>query len=101
MATAKIVPTERQRELSAFNLNDPHVVELINRAQESDAQDRNLTVRQALKKDKKAVFLAMILSTSLIMEGFDLTLVIRALFTWKVSNRTPFLSLLGSRSIPN
>lgn len=75
MAAEKVVPTERQRERSALDLGDPLVVELIHRAQESDAEDRKLTVRQALGKYKKAVFWAMILSTSLIMEGYDLTLV--------------------------
>jgi SP family general alpha glucoside:H+ symporter-like MFS transporter len=32
-------------------------------------------VRQALSKYKKAVFWAMFLSTSLIMEGYDLVIV--------------------------
>lgn len=77
MAPGNVVPTERQLEHSAFDLNDPRVVELIHRAQESDAEDRKLTVRQALGKYKKAVFWAMILSTSLIMEGYDLALVRR------------------------
>ncbi|KAL2111627.1 hypothetical protein VUR80DRAFT_9700 [Thermomyces stellatus] len=75
MAPGNVVPTERQLEHSAFDLNDPRVVELIHRAQESDAEDRKLTVRQALGKYKKAVFWAMILSTSLIMEGYDLALI--------------------------
>ena len=75
MAVEKVVPTERQRERSALDVNDPHVVELIHRAQESDEEDRKLTVRQALGKYKKAVFWAMILSLSLVMEGYDLSLV--------------------------
>ncbi len=73
METEKIVPTDA--ELKNFNLNDPSTVELIHHAQESDAADRLLTVRQALKKYKKAVFWAMFLSTSLIMEGYDLVIV--------------------------
>lgn len=73
MATEKIVPT--QRELGGFDLNDPRIIELIHHAQESDEADRQLTVRQALKKYKKAVFWAMFLSTSLIMEGYDLVIV--------------------------
>lgn len=71
----KVIPTER--ELKGFNLHDPEIVELIHHAQESDAADRLLTVRQALKKYKKAVFWAMFLSTSLIMEGYDLVIVRR------------------------
>lgn len=66
---SRVIPTER--ELQTFDLNDPAVVDLIHRAQEGDLRDRQLTVRQALKKYKRAVFWAMILSTSLIMEGYD------------------------------
>lgn len=69
----KVVPNER--ELTGFDLNDPVTVELIHHAQESDKADRLLTVREALKKYKKAVFWAMFLSTSLIMEGYDLVIV--------------------------
>lgn len=94
MATEKVVPTERQRERSAFDLSDPHVVELIHRAQESDAQDRKLTVRQALGKYKKAVFWAMILSTSLIMEGYDLALVCP--FPFRTSIASPFQDLTSA-----
>lgn len=73
MEKAQVVPTEA--ELKGFDLNNPDVVELIHHAQESDAADRLLTVRQALKKYKKAVFWAMFLSTSLIMEGYDLVII--------------------------
>jgi SP family general alpha glucoside:H+ symporter-like MFS transporter len=69
----QIVPTEH--ELKGFDLNNPDIVELIHHAEQSDAADRLLTVRQALKKYKKAVFWAMFLSTSLIMEGYDLVIV--------------------------
>lgn len=58
-----------------FELSNPSTVELIHRAQESDAADRKLTVIQALKKYKKAVFWAMLLSTSIVMEGYDLVMV--------------------------
>src|SRR5258706_16061501 len=75
MGTEKVVPTER--ELKGFDLSDPVIVELIEHAKESDAADRLLTVRQALKKYKKAVFWAMFLSTSLVMEGYDLVIVRR------------------------
>lgn len=48
---------------------------LISQAQASADLDSKLTVMEALKKHKKAVFWAMILSTSLIMEGYDLVIV--------------------------
>ncbi|KAJ5557156.1 hypothetical protein N7513_002743 [Penicillium frequentans] len=73
MATEKVAPTKR--ELEAFELGNPDVVELIHQAEQSDAADRQLTIRQALKKYKKAVFWAMFLSTSLIMEGYDLVII--------------------------
>lgn len=73
MATEKVVPTDG--ELKAFDLTDPNVVELIYDAQQSDADDRKLTVLEAVKKYKKALFWAMFLSTSLIMEGYDLVIV--------------------------
>jgi hypothetical protein len=73
METEKVVPTEL--ELKGFDLNDPNIVELIHQAQESATADQLLTIRQALKKYRKAVFWAMFLSTSLIMEGYDLVIV--------------------------
>ena len=75
MATEEttIVPTER--ELRAFELKNPATAELITLAQDSDAADRELTVRQALKKYKSGVFWAMLLSTALIMEGYDVVVV--------------------------
>lgn len=76
MAIEKVVPTEH--ELQGLDLSNPETIELIHHAQESDAADRLLTVRQALKKYKKAVFWAMFLSTSLIMEGYDLVIVSNA-----------------------
>jgi SP family general alpha glucoside:H+ symporter-like MFS transporter len=73
MGVEKVIPTEH--ELQAFDLSNPATIELIHHAQESDAADRLLTIRQALKKYKKAVFWALFLSTSLIMEGYDLVMV--------------------------
>ena len=73
MEEKKVILTED--ELKNFDLNDPETIELIHHAQESDAADRALTFRQAAKKYKKAVFWAMFLSTSLIMEGYDLVIV--------------------------
>jgi len=73
MEDEKVIPTVQ--ELAGFDLNDPSVIELIHQAQESDAADRELTIKQALMKYKKAVFWAMLLSTSLVMEGYDLVIV--------------------------
>ncbi|KAK0648260.1 general substrate transporter [Cercophora newfieldiana] len=73
MESEKVVPTER--ELGKFDLNDPEVVALIHHAEASDAADRKLTFREALKKYRRAVFWAMILSTSLIMEGYDIVMI--------------------------
>ncbi|KFY32056.1 hypothetical protein V493_00555 [Pseudogymnoascus sp. VKM F-4281 (FW-2241)] len=73
MAIAKVVPTEH--ELQGLDLSNPEIIELIHHAEESDAADRLLTVREALKKYKRAVFWAMFLSTSLIMEGYDLVII--------------------------
>ncbi|KAH7222649.1 general substrate transporter [Fusarium redolens] len=68
-----VVPTER--ELHAFELNDPATVELIARAQQAVEADRKLTIMQALKKYKTAVFWAMILSWALVMEGYDVVVI--------------------------
>ncbi|KAL2127905.1 hypothetical protein VTI74DRAFT_10004 [Chaetomium olivicolor] len=73
MGSEKIVP--RDHELGGFDLDNPDIVQLIHHAQESDAADRKLTIRQALKKYKKAVAWAMLLSTSLVMEGYDLVII--------------------------
>ncbi|KAF5009255.1 hypothetical protein FDECE_4548 [Fusarium decemcellulare] len=73
MAPEKVIPTEH--ELEQLDLDDQRTQELIRRAQESDVADRQLSVRQALKKYKKAVFWALFLSTSLIMEGYDLVII--------------------------
>lgn len=73
MAPQVIGLTDRER--SHFDLDVPDSIQLIAHAQESDAADRKLTVRQALAKYPKAVFWAMLLSTSLIMEGYDVVIV--------------------------
>lgn len=73
METEKVVPTGHEFETS--DLSDSSLAELIQHAQESDATDRQLTVMQAVSKYKKAVFWAMLLSTSLIMEGYDTVIV--------------------------
>ncbi|KAL2802977.1 general substrate transporter [Aspergillus granulosus] len=72
MAARRIVPSDREvEEVHRAGVQ----ADLIRQAQESDEADRKLTIRQALAKYKKAVFWAMFLSTSLIMEGYDLVLV--------------------------
>ncbi|KAI8716196.1 MFS domain-containing protein [Fusarium sp. LHS14.1] len=73
MAQDKIIPTEQG--LAGLDLNDPQIHELIQRAQDADAADKKLTVKEALKKYKKAVFWACLLSVSLIMEGYDLVMI--------------------------
>ncbi|RJE27630.1 MFS alpha-glucoside transporter [Aspergillus sclerotialis] len=73
METEKVVPTGH--EFEASGLSDSNLAELIQRAQENDATDRQLTVMQAVSKYKKAVFWAMFLSTSLIMEGYDTVII--------------------------
>ncbi|KAF4959243.1 hypothetical protein FSARC_10759 [Fusarium sarcochroum] len=73
MAPDKVFPT--QHELEQLDLDDQHTQDLIRRAEESDAADRQLTINQALKKYKKAVFWSLFLSTSLIMEGYDLVII--------------------------
>lgn len=55
------------------NTND--TAALIARAQAADAADRNLTIWQAIKKYKRAVFWSTLLSTALIMEGYDVVIV--------------------------
>lgn len=74
MESEKVVPTF-QRERASLDLTNDENFDLIRHAQESDAADRKLTIREALKKYKKAVFWAMFLSTSLVMEGYDLVIV--------------------------
>ncbi|KAL3464503.1 general substrate transporter [Aspergillus heterothallicus] len=72
MATQRIVPSDREvEEVRRAGMQ----ADLIRQAQESDEADRKLTIRQALAKYKKAVLWAMFLSTSLIMEGYDLVIV--------------------------
>lgn len=72
METEKVVPNH---DLQGNELGDLTLAELIQKAQESDEADRRLTFMQAVMKYKKAVFWAMFLSTSLIMEGYDLVIV--------------------------
>ncbi|KAI4766421.1 sugar transporter [Aureobasidium sp. EXF-3400] len=59
---------------NAADTNNSEFRALITQAQTSADLDSKLTVMEALKKHKKAVFWAMILSTSLVMEGYDLVI---------------------------
>lgn len=55
--------------VDSLQLSHPELVQLIQRAQDADIADHQLTVRQALHKYKKAVTWAMMLSVALVMEG--------------------------------
>jgi SP family general alpha glucoside:H+ symporter-like MFS transporter len=67
VVTATTAPTLDGGEVEACRL-----IEL---AKAEAVADSQLTIRQALRKYKKAVFWSLFLSTSLIMEGFDLAIV--------------------------
>jgi len=69
MDDTKVVPT------GALHSDDVDINELVRRAQVSTEADSKLTIRQALSKYKVAVFWSMFLSTSLIMEGYDVVVV--------------------------
>jgi len=73
--TEKVVPTTRELQHMDFGSSD--TVQLIRQAQAADEADRKLTIIQAFRKYKKAVFWSSLLSTALIMEGRTLqTLVV-------------------------
>jgi len=74
MAEEKVVVPTRD-EIRVLGLDSEHTHDLIRQAQEADAADKQLTIKEAIKKYKKACFWAMILSTSLVMEGYDLVIV--------------------------
>lgn len=74
MAEEKVVVPTRD-EIRVLGLDSENTHDLIRQAQEADAADRQLTIKEAIKKYKKACFWAMILSTSLVMEGYDLVIV--------------------------
>ena len=65
-------PTSGQ---SHFSLSSEDFEQLVAQARASDEADKKLTIRQALKHYKVPVAWAMFLSTSLVMEGFDLVTV--------------------------
>lgn len=55
--------------------NRDELSSLVAQAKAADEADQRLTIKEALKHYKKAVFWATILSTSLVMEGYDLVIV--------------------------
>lgn len=73
MESTTIVPTKHKH--GSVDINNDEIAELVRHAQDSDVADKLLTVRQALKRYPQAVFWAMFLSTSLVMEGYDLVIV--------------------------
>ncbi len=73
MATDKAISNERG--LQEHEQNDYDPAALLVQAQASEAADRKLTIWQALRKYKKAVLWSMLLSTALIMEGYDVVIV--------------------------
>ncbi|KAL4908647.1 hypothetical protein BDW74DRAFT_175329 [Aspergillus multicolor] len=68
MTSQRVVPSDR--EAAELQRAEGQTVDLIRQAQESDEADRKLTIREAVKKYKKAVFWVMFLSTSLIMKDY-------------------------------
>lgn len=73
MPSNVVAPTEDG--VNAIKLGSENVDDLIAQARACDEADRKLTIREALAHYKMSVFWAMILSTSLIMEGYDLVIV--------------------------
>ncbi|KAG8845865.1 hypothetical protein FRB96_002233 [Tulasnella sp. 330] len=67
-----LVPTLTLADLG-FEGRD--VQEMLRAAEEADCADHALTIKEAIKKYKVAVFWAMFLSTSLIMEGYDVVMI--------------------------
>lgn len=74
MAEEKVIVSTGD-EIKALGIDSDCTHHLIRYAQEADAADRQLTIKDAVKKYKKACFWAMILSGSLVMEGYDLVIV--------------------------
>ena len=72
---ASHVNVVREAAIPSANMDTSEFRDLITQAQASADTDSKLSVMEALKKHKKAVFWAMILSTSLVMEGYDLVIV--------------------------
>jgi SP family general alpha glucoside:H+ symporter-like MFS transporter len=74
--TTAMKVTLTDADLRTFDPNDPAIMALVGKAKAAQDADHQLTVWQAVKKYKTAAAWAMFLSTALIMEGFDLTIVV-------------------------
>lgn len=74
MAEEKVIVPTRS-DIEVLDFDSEHTHDLIRQAQEADLADKNLKIGEAIKKYKKACLWAMILSVSLIMEGYDLVIV--------------------------
>ncbi|THV90066.1 sugar transporter [Aureobasidium pullulans] len=72
---ASHVNVVREAAIPSADMDTSEFRDLITQAQASADADSKLSVMGALKKHKKAVFWAMILSTSLVMEGYDLVII--------------------------
>ncbi|RMJ21349.1 MFS alpha-glucoside transporter [Aspergillus sp. HF37] len=95
METEKTVPGHKNQGA------DPSLADLIHQAQESEDADRRLTIMQALVRYKKAVWWAMFLSTSLIMEGYDLVLITSFFGQTQFQNRFGvYVPATGEKVIP-
>jgi SP family general alpha glucoside:H+ symporter-like MFS transporter len=60
------------RKMSVVNQDMPH---LLNEAKEATGSEKNMTLMQAIRTYPKAVMFSMILSTAIIMEGYDVVLL--------------------------
>lgn len=67
--------------LNKVDIESPEFIKMVEDAKASNEADALLTVRQALKKYKVAMFWAMLLSVALIMEGFDGNMVMLSMGT--------------------
>jgi MFS transporter, SP family, general alpha glucoside:H+ symporter len=63
------------RDVAKLDANTHDTAHLVAQAQASDAADRKLTIWQAVRKYKKAVFWSVFLSTALVMEGYDIVII--------------------------
>lgn len=68
-----VIPTLDVTTLGGFE--GKNTEQMLAAAQEADRVDHELTIRQALRKYKVAVFWAMLLSCALIMEGYDVVVI--------------------------
>ena len=67
--------TEEPKIVSDFDKNGHLDRDLVQQAAAASKVDHELTLREAISQNKMAVFWCMLMSTSLIMEGYDLLLL--------------------------